>query len=259
MSSVARRALLASMCLLTSICPQAWAKDIHVLLLGDRLAASCQASVSSPEQGVNVLGGDGKERPITDPLAGKDCEAGSAWISLASRIKRQPGISKVVLVPVLVKNVKAGDWTEKTEAARRLAVAISAVQSRGARIDYALWQQGLADSSTTSNNYVNRVHMAIKRISSAIPVDKWLIATVGDCKNVSLEHIREAQRRLGQQVALNRFSGPRVDFSIEEKARECILSAHGKDVIAQQWFETIQEADILSRRSRLETLIHFFK
>lgn len=259
MSSVAKTVLLSFLGLLSLLSSDVDAKDLHVLVLGDRLAANCHAVAYAPVSGVVVLGSDGQERPAADPLIGADCNAGSVWMPLAARLKRQPGIDKVVLIPVAVDGLKAEDWGADTTAARRLAAAVAVIQARGAKIDYALWQQGLADSNTSIGVYQTHMRMTMKHTSLAIPIDKWLIATVGNCEGRQLQHLREAQRLLAKQAVLSRFAGPSTDLPSEGLAGGCTLSARGQEMMAQRWFDAIQRSDILSRRYRTETLIQFFK
>lgn len=259
MSLVAKSALLACLSVLILLGSEASAKDLHLLVLGDRLAANCHTVAYSHVPGVLMLGSDGRERPASDPLVGGDCKAGSIWMPLAARLKRQPGIDKVVLVSIAVEAMKAGDLSADTAAARRLEAAVAAVHARGIKIDYALWQQGLADGSTPDGVYQTQMRRAIKRTSLAVPIDKWLIATVGDCGGRQLSHLRNAQRGLAKQAVLNRFSGPGTDLPPEGLAAECTFSAQGQEIMAQRWFEAIQRTDVLSRRYRTETLIQFFK
>jgi phosphatidylserine/phosphatidylglycerophosphate/cardiolipin synthase-like enzyme len=205
-----------------------------------------------------VFGADGSERLAADPLAGADCKGGSVWMPLAALLMREPGIDKVVLVPMALKGVKAKDWNQG-DAGRRLDAVLASLKARGLRIDYALWQHGLPDAATDGSVYLNQMRLAIKRATLTLPIDKWLIASTGSCAGTRFRQIEQAQRQLARQVTLNRFPGPSTDLPDAEQAADCSLTEKGQDTMAQRWLDAFRRADSLSQRYRLESLVYFFR
>lgn len=254
--SLVARALLSLVLGLPAL--QASAKDVHILIVGDESAANCHAATHGPVPGVFVLAGDGSERLAADPLLGADCKGGSVWMPLAALLLREPGIGKVVLVPVALKGVKAQDWT-RGAAGQRLDAVLASLKERGLRIDYALWQHGVPDAGTDGSIYLNQMRLAIKRATLALPIDKWLIAGSGSCGGNRFPQIERAQRQLAKQVTMNRFPGPSAGLPETEQAADCRLTEKGQETMARRWLEALRRADELSWRYRVESLVYFFR
>jgi hypothetical protein len=237
----------------------AGARDIYVLVLGDQSAANCHARAYGSIPGVFLLGSDGRERLAADPLEWSDCKGGSIWLPLAARLKSQPGVDKVVLMPIAVRDAKLAQWIDGA-AARRLNAGLAVAKARGIKFDYVLSQQGLADENTPANMYLNQMRTVIKSTTSQVKLDKWLIAQSRACLSTSLDGIDAARSRLSQQNLLNRFPGP-TDSGIgrSERMPDCSLSELGQERMAQRWFESIKRADLLSTRRQKETLVYYFK
>jgi hypothetical protein len=255
MSSVVKTILGLVLVLLPGL---ASARDIYVLVVGDQSAANCHSRMYGPVEGVYLLGEDGKERQAADPLTWSDCRAGSIWMPVAARLKQQPGVDKVVLLPVAVNGATAEDFNIGAAAAR-LSAALTAAKLRHIRFDYALWQQSMPDRSTPGNLYMNQMRKVIKSASLKITIDRWLVGSEG-CSDTPLSDVARAQVKLAKQVLLNRFPGP-IDVRLDSHAQlpDCRLTAVGQETMARYWFNAIRRADQLDRHYEHEALISLFK
>lgn len=250
--------ILSSICLMIATA-NAGARNIHLLILGDQSAANCHAHSYGPISGIFLLGEDGREYPAADPLEWSDCKNGSIWMPLATRLKRQKGVDKVLILPISINGVHSKDWLEGA-AVGRLNNALATAKSHHIGFDYALWQQGAADASTPSLRYMNEMRKTIKTVTLTVRVDKWLIAQDGACFGQRLDEIIKAQSQLAEQVMLNRFPGASIaNLSPEERSSVCSLTRLGQEVMAQRWFDAIQRTDVKSRRYQKESLVYFFK
>ena len=235
------------------------ARDIYVLVLGDQSAGNCHARAYGSIPGVFLLGSDGRERLAADPLEWSDCKGGSIWLPLAARLKSQPGVDKVVLMPIAVRDAKMAQWIEGV-AVSRLDAGLAVAQARGIKFDYVLWQHGLTDENAPANMYLNQMRTLIKSTTSKVKLDKWLIAQSGACFGNPQKGIDAARSRLSQQNLLNRFPGPSdAGLGSAEQMADCSLSELGQERMAQRWFESIKRADSLSTRRQKETLVYYFK
>jgi hypothetical protein len=178
---------------------------------------------------------------------------------LAMRLKQQSGVGKVLLIPVAVANEKAYDLISGPAAAR-LDAALSLIARKGIVIDYALWQQGMADEATPGVRYLGQMRKVVKSTTLRIKINKWLIAQSGNCLGKRLDHIHMAQGQFARQFVLNRFPGPSdANLSYREQLPDCSLTGVGQETMAQRWFDAIQRTDAMSNRYRKESLVDFFK
>jgi hypothetical protein len=255
MLSVVKIMLGLGLALLSGLAP---ARDIYVLVVGDQSAANCHSRTYGPIEGIYQLGPDGQERQAADPLEWSDCHAGSIWMPLAARLKRQPGVDKVVLLPVGVSGATAESFS-KGPAAARLSAALTVAKLRHIHFDYALWQQGVPDRATPDNLYMNRVRQVLKSASLKITIDRWLVGSEG-CMRTPLPGVAKSQAQLSKQVLLNRFPGP-IDVQLDSRAQlpDCRLTASGQETMAQYWFSAIRRADQVDKHYDNEALISLFK
>lgn len=251
-------ARIASLCLLLSLCAHATARDLHLLIVGDQSAANCHAHAYGAEPGIFVLNEKGLETPAEDPLVGADCRGGSVWMPLASRLKKIPGVDKVVLVPVAIENAKAGDWSTG-RAGARLQNALAFARKNGFTFDYAIWQQGSADVQTSPSLYFEQMRRVVRGASISNHIRLWLIAPTPGCSTGAYGPygpITEAQRLFSKQVVMNRFTGP--VGTLPNPHRSCTLDASEQEVVADRWLDAIRHADKLSDRYQKESLLYFF-
>jgi hypothetical protein len=256
MLSVVKTAIVAAFLLAVN---QAEARDINLLVIGDRMAANCHAHSYASVPGVFVLGKDGHERPAADPLEWSDCKSGSIWMPLAARIKNEPGVDKVVLVPVALADLKTWDWLNGP-ATPRLNLALEQAKTQGIQFDYALWQQELSDPRVSAGTYMSQVRAAMKSLSLTVNIGKWLIAETGSSAEKSIVPLKKAQLVVSQQPLLNRFAGPSDQgLAASEMRPDGTLTAAGQEKMAKRWFEAIQRADGDSDESQRESLLFYFR
>jgi hypothetical protein len=255
MSSVVKAILGIGLALMSCT---AMARDIYVLVVGDESAASCHSRTYGPVPGIYQLGLDGQERQAADPLDWSDCHAGSIWMPLAARLKRQQGVGKVVLMSVGVSGARAQDFSTGP-AATRLHTALSAAKQRGIHFDYALWQQGFPDRAMPENLYLKQMQQVIKATSLDVDIDRWLIGSEG-CARAAFPGVAKAQAEIAKQIIFNRFAGP-IDMQLDRQAQlpDCRLTAAGQEIMAQYWFDAIKRADLMDSRYEQEALISLFK
>lgn len=235
------------------------ARDIYVLILGDQSASNCHEHKYGAMPGVFQIGADGAERPAADPLEWSDCKGGSIWMPLAARLKQQPGVNRVVLMPIGVQNGKAEDWS-KGVAAKRLKMALEVANARGVKFDYALWQQGRPDEKTGTGFYLSYLRTVLKKTTLNARMNKWLIAQSGTCLGIRLVQINGVQRQVGLQAMFNRFPGATdTGLSHQEQLADCTFSGLGQERMAQRWYNAILRSNILSQKLQKETLVYYFK
>jgi hypothetical protein len=256
MSSVAKFfAGIGLVCLANSVA----ARDLHVLVIGDQSAGNCHVNAYSGVPGVFQLDINGKERPAADPLIGADCRAGSIWMPLAALLKQQPGIEKVVLVPVAVVDVTSQDWMSGV-AGSRLSAALDAANARGIRFNYALWQQGSRDRLRSNTTDIRQILKVIKNATIRADIDKWLIADNGGSTAHSNVGYGKVEIKFKDDVVRRRYLGP-TDAGLSEAERlpNGQLTARGQEKMAQRWFDAIQRADRLNNYYQKESLLYFFR
>ena len=235
------------------------ARDLYILVLGDQSAGNCHEHVYDAIPGIFLLGIDGRERPATDSSRWGNCDGGSIWMPLAAHLKNQPNVSKIVLTPIIFHDMKVGQWME-SPIADKVKTALAAINQRGIKFDYALWQHGLADVGAVDTDYLNQMRTLIKSTTISTKIDKWLIGQFGACRGRRMESINKAHKKLGMQSMRNRFPGPGdVGLESEERGPDCRLSAAGQEQMAQRWFDAIKHADVLSQHSQKESLVYYFK
>ena len=235
------------------------ARDLHVLVVGDQSAGNCHVNAYPGVPGVFQLDITGKERPAADPLIGADCRAGSIWMPLAALLKQQPGIEKVVLVPIAVSDVTPEDWMSGM-AASRLNAALDAANARGIRFDYALWQQDRGDRFASGAPRIRQILKVIKGATIRANIDKWLITdSEVSTAHSSAEH-GKVEIKFKDNVVRRRYLGP-TDAGLSEAERlpNGQLTARGQEKMAQRWFDAIQRADRLNNYYQKESLLYFFR
>lgn len=229
------------------------ARDIHVLVIGDQSAGNCHLASYQSVPGVFQLDVKGEERPAADPLDWSDCRGGSVWMPLASLLKQQPGVTKVVLMPVAVTNARPEDWM-KGAAAARLNAALDAAKADGIRFDYALWQQDITNQQGSNDQELRQILAVIKSATIRARIDKWVIAY----GTGSGAHSGEA--RFKEDVVRRRYRGPTYEaLSEAERLTNRQLTAAGQNAMARRWFDALQRADKLNTYYEKESLLYFFR
>jgi hypothetical protein len=231
------------------------ARDIHILVVGDESAGNCHLNAYANVPGVFQLDTNGQERPAVDPLTWSDCRGGSIWMPLAALLKQQPGVTKVVLMPVAVANAKPVDWTNGTAAAR-LSAALDVANAHAIRFDYALWQQGTTNRADANAQDIKQVLTVIKSATIRAKIDKWVIAN----RAASAVHPAKGEPSFKEDVVRRRYLGPNEGGLTEaQHLPNYQLTAAGQETMAQRWFDAIQRADKLNSYYQKESLLYFFK
>jgi hypothetical protein len=240
---------------LTCLTQFASARDIHILVVGDQSAGNCHVNLYQSVPGVFQLDVKGEERLAADPLDWSDCRGGSVWMPLANLIKQQPGVTKVVLMPVAVTNAKPEDWTNGVAAAK-LSAALNVAKAHGIRFDYALWQQDITSQGASDAQELRQLLAVIKSATIRVKIDKWVIAD----STTSGAPSGEGKGKFKEDVVRRRYRGPTYEgLSEVERLANHQLTAAGQNLMAQRWFDALQRADKMTTYYQKESLLYFFR
>lgn len=256
MSSVVRAFLLFAIIFGNA----AYAKSIHVLVLGEAASANCNSRLYGEQAGVYQIGKDGLEKPARDPLDWADCAGGSIWIPVGREMIRAGMAKRVVFMSIGMANSRAQDWIKGGRAFGRLESAMQVVSARKIKFDYVFWYQGMSDSDSSGQRYVSDLTGVIKNLIPSVPGAKWIIAQSAGCSGRVSNRILAAQRRVSAYPLFNRFLGP--DLSFLENATlggQCALTQDAQEKAAGLWVGSLVNAEAESRKYGRESLLFYFR
>jgi hypothetical protein len=257
LSAVKSAILVASFFL--SFCANA--REIHVLIVGDGVAANCNAHQFGPVSGVYEVTKTGAQKPARDPLELAGCDGGSVWLPLGAEMIKTGFANKVVLVSVAVSGGRTRDWLQSGSAYGRLGMFSRNADAKPIRFDYALWYQGNQEPGGDTLEYFNDLRRVVRSISLDLNVDKWIIAQGGGCvEGKDLIGIANAQSLLAKNPVLNRFPGPDIHkATYDVRGGSCRLDREGQIDMAHKWLNAIKRADADALKYQKESLLFYFK
>lgn len=234
------------------------ARDLRILVIGNRIAANCNAHPFSETPGVYQIARDGGIKPARDPLEWAECAGGSIWIPLGNQLVTSGYARTVTFMSIALAEAPINSWLEDTSAALRLAEALRTAKSANLRFDYAFVEHG-ASAGDDPGTYLINLNKIIKVVSRNVTINKWLISTGSGCDRPTPTGVDEARKRYLNPI-YRRFSGAdgnhleRIHFS-----GECSLSERGQLEIASRWAQSIRTADVKSKSYDKESLLYYFR
>lgn len=242
------------------LCAIAYARDLHILVIGESVSSNCNEYRYRSSNGVFQVDLSGNIIPASDPFLWADCQNGSTWIPLGRRIISENFAEKVTFMPISMVRTPVNDWLPNGKAFLKLRKAIKVANEKSIRFDYAFWHQGSSDARTPPDEYERKLSQVLKYISVNANVDKWIIAKHSKCGGVFNDKIAKAQTQVGSAHILKRYPGPNTDILDSElRYDNCHLNFRGQEKMADLWLQSMISADNLNNAVRKETLIHYFQ
>jgi len=255
MSLVARIALL----LLMVACRDGSARDLYILVIGDRSVANCHAHGFEPAAGVYQWDAAGRMIVAGDPFQGTPCHDGSIWIPFGQGAVTAKLADRVVLVPLIVPPSEPAAWFAAGSALERLKMIARVAQAGGVQFDYAFLQPGAANAALSQLQYFRSIRSVVRFVSQTVPVKGWIFAIGSGCGNVD-PRLAEAQVNLGSSPIKNYHYGPRLSelpSMFWESA--CRLNRDGQEALARMWLRALIRAENTKARYDRETLLKYFR
>jgi len=236
------------------------AKDLYLLVVGQSISANCNQHMFLGGGGIFQIDRSGKLKPASDPFDWADCGGGSMWIPLGEKLIASGMADKVVFMPIGVAGVKASDWNPGGKAFGKLNDALAVIKYNQIKFDYAFWHQGSSDINSNPDLYMGNLSRAVKFIAVNAKIDKWIIAQHSSCFGNSDAGIAKIQRDYATEYIFNRFPGPDTNqLGNEYRFDECHLNKKGQEKMAQLWFDSLINAEKISKIIQRESLLYFFK
>jgi len=187
-----------------------------------------------------------------DPLPGATGTGGSIWRHLPAILSQGLAGRKVLLSVLAVDATTINDWTKPgSRLASRLVDQVQALQQRGLKPDFVLWQQGEADAriNTGSVEYqqgLARLAALLDKAGTQAPV---MLARSTVCRAPPHAAIRSAIEQATAAGGNPRFVlGPDTDLLLGDAYRSdgCHLNEGGLKLAAEAW------AAVLNHRLRVQ-------
>lgn len=231
------------------------ARDIHILFLKENGSATCHEKSMKSAESIYHIGRNGEILSNNQYFPWAICEGGAEVVAIAQRLMEDVSVDRVIFLPVAAAGTKSHDWLVGGKAFENLNSALQVAKDNNIGFDYALWQGGLVDGSVESG-YKSNVWRVMKYITLNAKVDKWIIAPSASCQR----KVNDLPIFMRRDVVLNHFAGPDIgSFAGNYRSDPCTLNALGNRKMAEQWFSTMRDADILSSRYQKESLLYYFK
>jgi hypothetical protein len=236
------------------------ARDLHILVIGERSAANCNEHRFGAVPNVYQMAEDGRIKPANDPLDWADCSGGSIWVPLGQRLVKAGLAERVVFLSVGLSQAGIVDWLPGGRASSKLAAAIDISKRTSIRFDYVLFQPGSSDAQYGTSHYIDELKSLIRYVAKHATVGAWVFAKGLSCPGIRQAEIEKAQESIGRTPLYNRFEGP--DTTVLETKYgfgECGLNRAGQHHMAAIWAKALLDVEKLKRKVEKETLLYYFR
>ncbi len=219
------------------------AQDLHVLVLGDSVSATCTQPARPPLRSTSGV-----------------CELDAFWHQIPN-LHTPRGKTPVQFTPLIARSSSVSDWQPSKPMGVRLQGLIEHAVATGVRYDYAIWQHGARDRGIHRQTYFGHLFSLMKHVSSQIPVRRWLIATHSACGTPAYPPVARAQDQAGDFRLAHRYPGANLDTLPPGswQAFGCGLTPVGETALAQRWAQAIAKSDEEAQQLEAESLLTLFR
>lgn len=220
-------------------------ENLNILVIGQSIASNCNQFAYGPSYNVWQIGRDGSIKPAQDPFEWADCDKGSMWMPLGTRIVGTGIAKQVTFMPIGVGGSKVADWQAGGIAFKKLNDMIALVNKNGIKFDFAIWHQGSADAGMSRSEYSDRLKLVIAYVEQNISIKRWLIGIHSRCGDTFDPEIEAAQRLVADAPTSNRYLGANTNLLGEDlRFDRCHLSQQGQEQAADLWLSAIRNASV---------------
>ncbi len=238
----------------------AHAKDIYILIVGQSFSSTCNDSKLDNFKEIYQINLQGNKVSASAPSLWADCNQGSMWVSLGNQLISSGFAKTITFMPIGIADASVMEWLPQGRAFDKLEKAISVVNSKSLRFDYAFWYQ---ISPVVENNprvYTKNLNALLSYFSLNTKIDKWIIASHPKCGASFDKRIANAQYLVSLNHLAKRFPGPDSNILGKEfRLDGCNFNNAGQVKMAELWFNSILEAENVNLSVQHESLIFFFK
>src|SRR5438132_4207457 len=156
---------------------------------------------------------------------------GSYWPVVGDFLVDRGFASGVVFVGMAKGDTSVAQWADPRDLGEYLARRLKALH----RIDYVLWHQGEADTSTPATDYAARLQHVVGIVHSNAPGARMLIAQASLCSGGRESPALRGAQAAAVDPARGVFAGPNTDAvrQREDRYDGCHFSERGAGKVAR--------------------------